>query len=301
MVNYDMTKEDIAVINNIQIDSYIKDIRTGKESNSELKMILGAILGFMIYFFIFFFGGQIMRSVSEEKTSRIIEVLISSVKSIYLLFGKIIAVALVGLTQFALWIVLTLLLLGGIKIAQPDIFSPQSGNTAQITERVVTADNIDSEQFNSDTTATIIENIKSINFPLIIGMFILYFLLGYLLYGALFGAVGSLIDDDADASQFSLPITVPLIFAMICVPIVMEDASSSLAQWLSIIPFTSPMIMLVRIPYGVPVWQLTVSVTLLVITVIICMYAAAKIYKSGILMHGKQIKYKDLSKWIKRK
>ncbi|MBP3254452.1 MAG: ABC transporter permease [Bacteroidales bacterium] len=301
MVNYDMTKEDIAQINNPQISSYITDIRTGKESFSEVKMILGAVLGFMIYFFIFFFGGQIMRSVSEEKTSRIVEVLISSVKSIYLLFGKIIAVALVGLTQLGLWIMLSALLLGGLKIAKPDLFAAKEKEKIELNQRIITADKINTMDINSSSSPQIAEGLSAINVPLIAGMFLLYFLLGYLLYGALFGAVGSLIDDDADAGQFSLPITIPLIFAMICTPIVMQDPSSSVASWLSLIPFTSPMIMLVRIPYGVPVWQLYVSVILLILTVAASMYIAAKIYRKGILMFGKQIKYKDLFKWIKTK
>lgn len=301
MVNYDMSKEDIAIINDPQIESYITDIRTGKESFSEVKMVLGAILGFMIYFFIFFFGGQIMRSVGEEKTSRIVEVLVSSVKSIHLLFGKIIAVALVGLTQLGLWIVLTLLLLGGVKIAQPDMFATQQQEKIELNERVFSANKISTLDVDTTPANKAIQGLQAINFPLVIAMFLLYFLLGYLLYGALFGAVGSLIDEDADAGQFSLPITVPLIFAVICLPLVMEDPSSQLAQWLSIIPFTSPMIMLVRIPYGVATWQILLSVILLIVTVIGCMYIAAKIYRTGILMYGKQIKYKDLFKWIKKK
>ena len=301
MVNYDLSKEDIAMINDPQIDTYITDIRTGEESFAEMKMILGAILGFMIYFFIFFFGGQIMRSVSEEKTSRIVEVLVSSVKSVYLLFGKIIAVALVGLTQLGLWVVLTLLLLGGFKIANPDIFNTAPKTQIELNERVVSADKINALDIDKQPVNEVLQGLNAINVPLVAGMFLVYFLLGYLLYGALFGAIGSLIDEDADGGQFSLPITVPLIFAIICVPMVMEDPSSSLAQWLSIIPFTSPIIMLLRIPYGVPVWQISVSVAVLILTVIVSIYISAKIYRTGILLYGKQIRYKDLFKWIRTK
>ncbi len=301
MVNYDMSKEDIAIVNDPQIESYITDIRTGESSNSEIKMVLGAILGIMIYFFLFFFGGQIMRSVGEEKTSRIVEVLVSSVKSIYLLFGKIIAVALVGLTQLGLWIVLTLLLMGGLKVAQPDWFAVQPQEKIELNERVFTANKIDTLNIDTSPANEAIQELQSINFPLILSMFLVYFLLGYLLYGTLFGAVGSLLDEDSDASQFSLPITVPLIFAIVCLPMIMQDPSSSLSQWLSIIPFTSPMIMLVRIPYGVAIWQIVVSVVLLILTVIASLFVATKIYRSGILMYGKQIKYKDLFKWIKKK
>ena len=301
MVDYEMTKEDIAMVNDPQIASYITDIRTGRESFSEVKMVLGALLGFMIYFFIFLFGGQIMRSVGEEKTSRIVEVLVSSVKAIHLLFGKIIAVALVGLTQFALWIVLSLILITGVKVAEPDIFKTDSKEEIELSERVVTADKLDTLNMEESTTQTAIQALQSINFPLVLSMFLVYFLLGYLLYGALFGAVGSLVDDDADAGQFTLPITVPLILAIVCLPMVMNDPSSSLSQWLSIIPFTSPLIMLVRIPFGVATWQVLVSVALLIIAIVGSLYVASKIYRSGILMYGKQIKYKDMFKWIRKK
>ena len=264
-------------------------------------MILGAVLGFMIYFFIFLFGGQIMRSVSEEKTSRIVEVLVSSVKSIHLLFGKIIAVALVGLTQFALWIVLSLILITGVKVAQPDIFKVNDKEKIELNERVVTADKLNALDMEQSTAQKAVQSLQSINFPLVLSMFLVYFLLGYLLYGSLFGAVGSMVDDDADAGQFTLPITVPLILAIVCLPMVMNDPSSSIAQWLSIIPFTSPLIMLVRIPFGVAVWQIVLSVFLLILTVILALFIAAKIYRSGILTYGKQIKYPDVLKWIKKK
>lgn len=301
MVNYNMSKEDIGLINNPQIDSYTTDIRTGEESFSDVKIIVGAILAFMIYMFIFMFGGQIMRSVSEEKTSKIVEVLVSSVKSIHLLFGKIIAVALVGLTQLALWVVLTLLIVGGINLANPDMFKGSQPEQITLNERVITADKVDATNLEGDTVAKTINQIKSVNIPLVLSMFVIYFLLGYLLYGSLFGAVGSLVDDDADAGQFTLPLTVPLIFAMICIPIIVENPSGSLSAWLSIIPFTSPMVMLMRIPYGVAIWQILLSIGLLIITIIGSMYVSAKIYRTGILTYGRQIKYKDLFKWIKYK
>lgn len=301
MVNYNMSKEDIGLINNPQIDSYTTDIRTGEESFSDVKIIVGAILAFMIYMFIFMFGGQIMRSVSEEKTSKIVEVLVSSVKSIHLLFGKIIAVALVGLTQLALWVVLTLLIVGGINLANPNMFKGSQPEQITLNERVITADKVDATNLEGDTVAKTINQIKSVNIPLVLSMFVIYFLLGYLLYGSLFGAVGSLVDDDADAGQFTLPLTVPLIFAMICIPIIVENPSGSLSAWLSIIPFTSPMVMLMRIPYGVAIWQILLSIGLLIITIIGSMYVSAKIYRTGILTYGRQIKYKDLFKWIKYK
>ncbi len=301
MVNYNMSKEDIAMINDPQINTYITNINTGEESFSTLKMATGSILGFVIYGFILVFGGLIMRSVSEEKGSRIIEVVISSVKSIYLFFGKIIAVGLVGLTQFVLWIALSLILIGGVQIAKPDIFKTEEQEKIELTDRVITADKLDTLNMdNSSTMNEIMKEINAINFPLILSMFIIYFLLGYLLYGALFGAVGSLIDSDADAGQFSIPLTIPFIFAVICLPMVMTNPSSSLAIWLSMIPFTSPVIMLVRIPFGVPIWQVILSLGLLTATVIVCMLVASRIYRNGILIYGKQIRYKDLFSWLKK-
>ena len=299
-VNYDMSDEDISQINNPKIDFYAKDIRTGENSMSEVKTVLGAIFAFIIYFFIFLFGGQVMRSVGEEKTSRIVEVLASSVKSVYLLFGKIIAVALLGLTQIVLWIVFTLLLVGGVSVAQPDLFSPTEQKEIQINQRIVSVDAMDLSNADSSFVKEAVQNMQSINFPLVIGVFVIYFILGYLLYASLFGAVGSLLDNDTDNSQFTLPVTVPMIFAVICVPMVMSNPTGDIAVWLSMIPFTSPVIMLVRIPFGVPVWQLIVSIALMLIFIAGSVMLAAKIYRTGILMYGKNLTWKEVFKWFRK-
>lgn len=300
-VNYDMNEQDIKMINDPKIDSYTKDIRTGEDSYSEVKMALGTILAFIIYFFIFMFGAQVMRSVGEEKTSRIVEVLVSSVKPVQLLFGKIIAVALVGLTQVGLWILLTLLLVTGVKIANPTIFSASQQTNIQLKERVVTADKMTNLDNNTMYSSEALQALHAINFPVVIGMFVVFFLLGYFLYGSLFGAAGSLIDADTDTGQFTLPITIPIIFAMICIPMVMNDPNGTLSIWLSMIPYTSPVIMLIRVPYGLPIWQILLSVGLLLITIVINVFIAAKIYRTGILMYGKNITYKELWKWLRAK
>ncbi|MBQ9255173.1 MAG: ABC transporter permease [Bacteroidales bacterium] len=300
-VNYNMSEQDIKVVNDPKIGFYTKNIDTGEDSSSALKTVLGVILGFVIYFFIFLFGSQVMRSVGEEKSSRIIEVLASSVKSVYLLFGKIIATALLGLTQIALWIVLTFIILGGISLVEPNILQPKEQSTVQISERVVNVDAMDFTQEEPAFIQQAMQEIQSINFPLIISMFVVYFLLGYLLYGSLFGAVGALIDNDTDNSQFTLPVTVPLILAIICVPMVMSDPSGGVAFWLSIIPFTSPIIMLIRLPFGIPVWQLSVSIVLLILTIFLCVWIASKIYRMGILMYGKNFTWKEVIKWFKKK
>lgn len=299
-VNYDMSDKDISLINNPKIDFYAKDIRTGENSMSEVKTVLGAIFAFIIYFFIFLFGGQVMKSVGEEKTSRIVEVLASSVKSVYLLFGKIIAVALLGLTQIVLWIVFTLLLIGGVSVAQPDLFSSQEQKEIQINQRVVSVDSMDLSNADTSFIKEAVQNMQTINFPLVIGVFVIYFILGYLLYASLFGAVGSLLDNDTDNSQFTLPVTVPLIFAIICVPMVMSNPTGDVALWLSMIPFTSPVIMLVRIPFGVPIWQLILSIALMLIFIAGSVMLAAKIYRTGILMYGKNLTWKEIFKWIRR-
>lgn len=299
-VNYDMTNEDIKTINDPKIDFYTKDIRTGEDSQSELKMVLASILAFIIYFFIFLFGGQVMRSVGEEKTSRIVEVLASSVKSVYLLFGKIIAVALLGLTQIFFWIVLTLILIGGVSIAQPDIFKPQEQKEIQLSQRVVNVDAVDFASEGNTFTKQALQTIQNIDFTLIISMFVIYFILGYFLYASLFGAAGALLDNDTDNSQFTLPITIPMIFSIICLPMVFNNPTGSVAVWLSIIPFTSPVIMLVRVPFGIPVWQLILSIVLLLVTIWLSVYFAAKIYRTGILMYGKNITWKEVFKWFRK-
>lgn len=299
-VNYDMTNEDIKTINDPKIDFYTKDIRTGEDSQSELKMVLASILAFIIYFFIFLFGGQVMRSVGEEKTSRIVEVLASSVKSVYLLFGKIIAVALLGLTQIFFWIVLTLILIGGVSIAQPDIFKPQEQKEIQLSQRVVNVDAVDFASEGNTFTKQALQTIQNIDFTLIISMFVVYFILGYFLYASLFGAAGALLDNDTDNSQFTLPITIPMIFSIICLPMVFNNPTGSVAVWLSIIPFTSPVIMLVRVPFGIPVWQLILSIVLLLVTIWLSVYFAAKIYRTGILMYGKNITWKEVFKWFRK-
>lgn len=299
-VNYDMTNEDIKTINDPKIDFYTKDIRTGEDSQSELKMILASILAFVIYFFIFLFGGQVMRSVGEEKTSRIVEVLASSVKSVYLLFGKIIAVALLGLTQIFFWVVLTLVLVGGVSIAQPDIFKPQEQKEIQLSQRVVNVDAVDFASEGNTFTKQALQTIQNIDFTLIISMFVIYFILGYFLYASLFGAAGALLDNDTDNSQFTLPITIPMIFSIICLPMVFNNPTGSVAVWLSIIPFTSPVIMLVRVPFGIPVWQLILSIVLLLVTIWLSVYFVAKIYRTGILMYGKNITWKEVFKWFRK-
>ena len=297
--DYGMNEKQIEWINNPTIDFYTKNILTGESSFNEIKTILGAVGGFLIYMFIFIFGSMVMKGVSEEKTNRIVEVLVSSVKPVQLLMGKLIAIALVGLTQFAMWVVLTVGIISFVQAASPELFAPTEQEQITVNERVITVDKLNSVE--SSEANELVQGLMAINYPLVIGMFLFFFIAGYFLYASLFGAIGSLIDIDTDGQQFTLPVTIPMIIAIVSLPMVMENPSGSAAFWLSVIPFTSPVAMMVRIPFGVPVWQLAVSVGLMIVTIVLCVAIAAKIYKTAILMYGKKITYKEIWKWLRYK
>ncbi|MDD2564232.1 MAG: ABC transporter permease [Salinivirgaceae bacterium] len=271
-----------------------------KESRPEIAMIIGYISGFLIYFAIFMFGSLVMRGVIEEKSNRIVEVILSSVKPFQLLMGKIVGVGLVGLSQFLLWIVLTfalvqlagtLLMPTNVDVMQQQAQEMLGSGSMQSIEPV-----IDDASFDM---SIVFESLEAVNFPLIIGMFLFFFVGGFLLYGALFAAVGSAVDNEADTQQFMIPITIPLIIALVAMLNVMQNPESQLAYWLSIIPFTSPVVMMVRLPYGVPVFEIITSVVLLIGAFVFTTWLAAKIYKTGVLMYGSKVNWKDLWKWIR--
>ncbi|MEA3316582.1 MAG: ABC transporter permease [Bacteroidota bacterium] len=275
-----------------------------KESSTEIAMAVGYISGFMIYFFIFLFGAQVMRGVIEEKTSRIVEIIISSAKPFQLMMGKIIGIALVGLTQFLLWIVLTTGIVTVTKTAlYPDLGNKESQE--MLSQNILESENISQakiiEPQDTNKMESIITSIQNVNFGILLGSFIFYFLGGYLLYGSLFAAVGSAVDNETDTQQFMLPITIPLILAMFVMINAIQNPHGDIAFWFSMIPFTSPIVMMVRIPFEVPAWELALSMSILVITFIGSTWLAAKIYRTGILMYGKKINYKELWKWIRYK
>lgn len=271
-----------------------------RESNSGAATIIALICGMVIYFAVLLYGTQVMRSVSEEKTSRIVEVIISSVKPFQLLVGKIVGVALVGLTQFTLWILLTILLVSGAGFMFKDKIKDIQEEVAaqQITSM---PKDIESELQKADDNPValeILEGIKSLNLPLILGSFLFYFLGGYLLYSALLGAVGSAVDHESDTQQFVFPITLPLIFGFIVAQIALRDPDSPLVFWTSMIPLTSPIVMMVRVPFGVPGWQILLSMSLLVLGFLGTVWIASRIYRIGILMYGKKVTYREISKWL---
>ena len=251
-------------------------------SKAEASMGIGFICGILIYMFIFMYGTMVMRGVIEEKTSRIVEVIISSVKPFQLMMGKILAVALVGLTQFMLWLLLTFIIAAAAEFAFMDVSSMEAVNPEQ----------------QSIVLNEIISLTGGINLLQIFVSFIFYFLAGYLMYSALFAAVGSAVDAEADTQQFILPITIPLILSFILIQPIMENPDGALAFWMSIIPFTSPVIMMVRLPFGVDNWELALSVGILISSFILATWFAGKIYRTGILMYGKKASYKELWKWI---
>ncbi|HSH51392.1 MAG TPA: ABC transporter permease, partial [Bacteroidales bacterium] len=250
------------------------------------------------------FGAQVMRGVIEEKSSRIVEIIVSSAKPFQLMMGKIVGIALVGLTQFLLWIILTFIIVSGVKTA----FFPELGT--KNAQEVVVQDMFEEQNMeqieniqpqNMDQFSGIFNSIKSIDFGVIIGSFIFFFLGGYLLYGSLFAAVGSAVDNEADTQQFMFPITIPLILGIFVMINAINTPDSPIAFWFSIIPFTSPIVMMVRIPFGVPYWELALSMALLILTFLATTWMAGKIYRTGILMYGKKVNYKELWKWIRYK
>lgn len=274
-----------------------------EESSTELIMAIGFIAGFLIYIFVFMYGAMVMRGFIEEKSNRIVEILISSVKPFQLMMGKIVGIALVGLTQFVLWILFTFAIVGFYQTN----CCQENFNIKNFQETQISQNNIDLnstaqlQQINTDSSDVnkILHALGSIDFGLIIFSFLFYFIGGYLLYAAMFAAIGAAVDNEADTQQFMLPITIPLIIALLMAQFVINNPDGPVAFWLSIIPFTSPIIMMVRIPFGVTVFDLVLSMVLLIGGFLFTTWIASKIFRTGILMYGKKISYKELWKWLK--
>lgn len=271
----------------------------GSESKSytEVQVGLGIFTSILIYFFIFLFGAQVMRGVIEEKTSRIIEVIVSSVKPFQLMMGKITGIALVGLTQFLLWVVLTAGIFGLFTLffGSEAALKGTGGMHGALMEQSFQVDQSASQQMISQ----VFDVIHSIDYGIIIFSFVFYFLGGYLLYAALFAAIGSAVDNEADTQQFMLPVSLPLILGIVLSNFVVNNPDGPIAFWLSMIPLTSPIIMMVRIPFGVPIYELALSMALLIGGFLFTTWLAGKIYRTGILMYGKKVNYKELWKWIR--
>lgn len=294
----------------VAMSTYTLD-ESGEEkiTSSEVFMAISMILSMIIYMFIAMFTGMVMQSVIEEKSSRVVEVLVSSVKATELMFGKIIGVACVALTQFFLWIVLTLLIVGGVSaFIGLDSMMGDPAQTEQMMEMAgqmggtgVDMDAMAAAASEEGGMAAVMSTLANINWGQMILAFVIYFVLGYLLYASFFAAIGSAVENEADTNQLQIPVTIPLMLAFFVAIYAFNAPDSQLVWWFSMIPFTSPIVMLSRIPFGVPGWELALSVVLLVATFIACAWLSAKIYKIGILMFGKKTTFKDLWKWLKQK
>jgi ABC-2 type transport system permease protein len=276
-----------------------------KGTSTGIAMALAYLFGFMMYMLVFIFGAQVMRGVIEEKTSRVVEVIISSVKPLQLMMGKIIGIALVGLTQFLIWIFLTI----AIGTVLKSTILPKNNITEisqSLPQNMMSADKqLAVAAQNTNVSPELAEFSKifdsAMNQPwgLIIFCFIFYFITGYLLYASVFAAIGSAVDNETETQQFMLPVTIPIILALMVAIGTMQNPESSLSFWCSMIPLTSPIVMMARIPFGVPLWQIAISMILMLVAFLGFVWMAAKIYRTGILMYGKKTSWKEMWKWLR--
>ena len=294
----DLEEKLAATKTRIDLETIKIDEKGGSvRSSSEMAMAAGYAAGFIIYMFVFIYGAMVMRGVMEEKSNRIIEVIISSVKPTQLMFGKIIGIGLVGLTQLLFWIIIgTILFTGAQSFLGPDeVHAIQQSQNLMDTQGAAAMQAPGAQQ---NEAFQVINMIGSLNLPLIIGGFIFFFLGGFLLYSSLMGAIGAAVDNEEETQQLMLPVTIPLIFSVIVLFSVAKNPEGPVAFWTSVIPFTSPVIMMARIPFGVPAWQLILSVSVLLLSIWGTIWVAGKIYRTGILMYGKKVNLKEIVKWL---
>ena len=287
------------VKSDVKVAQFTLDESGGEtRTDSSIYMIISLVLGMVIFMFITMFGSMVMQSVIEEKSSRVVEVLISSVQAVDLMFGKIIGVALVALTQFFLWIVLTVIIVGAVfGLLGPETLSGATEMAAMDPSAAALA-----ASAGSGDAAVIVSTLAHLPVGKLLVCFLVYFVLGYLLYASLFAAIGSAVENEADTQQLQIPVTIPLMLGFfIAFYAASKNPDGGIAFWGSMIPFTSPIVMLARIPYGVALWEILLSVALLLLTFVGSAWVSAKIYKVGILMFGKKSTFKDLWNWLKQK
>ena len=281
----------------------VETIKLGEEgkavkSSTEIAMAIGYVAGFLMYFFVLMYGLMVMRGVMEEKTNRIVEVIISSVKPFQLLFGKIVGIGLVGLTQISIWIILSIAIATGVG----SFVGHGSHETVVQAQNIMASQGVDqiaaAAPEKTNATLEILHMIGGLNIPLIIFAMFFYFICGFILYASFYGAIGSAVDSDEDAQQMMMPVMMPLIFSIIILFAVAKNPEGPLAFWASIIPFTSPIIMVARIPFGVPAWQIILSMAILLGSILGSIWMAGKIYRTGILMYGKKVNLKEIVKWL---
>ena len=271
-----------------------------KEHDSDINMAFGMVCGLVIYFIIIIFASQVLRGVLEEKSNRIVEVLISSVRPTQLLVGKIVGIALVGLTQLVIWIGLSSAILFGVQLAVPNLFSEDTVETIAETPGVNLPDTA-TLQAETGNIFEMIQNYFTVSFGTIILCFIFFFVVGYLIYSTLYAAMGSVVDNESDSQQYTMPITIPLIMAIVFVPNISMNPDSTLAFWLSMIPLTSPVAMMVRLPSGVHAWELLLSMGLALGFLVFSIWFSAKIYRIGIMTYGKKPSWKTIFRWLREK
>ena len=305
------------------LDDILKSIRTkvsvqtikidesGKttETSTGIAMAVAYLGGFLMYMLVFMFGSQVMRGVIEEKTSRVVEVIISSVKPVQLMMGKIVGIALVGLTQFLIWISLTgaivvvvkTVVLDKTNVTQVTQMIPQNVLSGDQSQPATPGTSVNAVQANPQLAefSKMFDSAMHQNWLLIITSFIFYFITGYLLYASVFAAIGSAVDSETDTQQFMLPVTIPIILGLFVAIGTMQNPESSISFWFSMIPLTSPIVMMARIPFEVPGWQIALSMGIMVITFLAFVWMAAKIYRTGILMYGKKSSWKEMWKWLR--
>ncbi|MDM1507843.1 ABC transporter permease [Myroides odoratimimus] len=298
-VNLEQSGIDISVIDKAKADVNLKLVKADGEATvkglNEIKIIIGGLFGYFIMMFIIIYGNMVMRSVIEEKTNRIIEIIISSVKPFQLMMGKIVGTSMAGLLQFLIWGVVGAILLGVASSVLGINAMPGTGSA----EAMQAANGVISNEIMFDVQNYVSE-ILSLPLISLFIYFIIFFIGGYFLYSSLYAAIGAAVDNETDTQQFLLPILLPLMLGVyIGFFTVMKDPHGTVATVFSMIPFTSPIVMLMRIPFGVPLWEVIVSIIILFLTFILVVWIAAKIYRIGVLMYGKRPSWKELYKWLK--
>ncbi len=294
--NFEKAKLDTLAIKNAQAKIRIHLTKASGEQTvkglNEIKIAIGGAFGYLIMMFIIIYGNMVMRSVIEEKTNRIVEIIISSVKPFQLMMGKIIGTSLAGLLQFFIWAIIGLILM----VAASAFFGVDTSPATKISPSIVKA----AHQEFAMTAQMYINELWGLPIATILISFVIYFIGGYFLYSSFYASIGAAVDNETDSQQFLLPIIMPLVLAVyIGFFTVINDPHGTIATVFSMIPLTSPIVMLMRIPFGVPWWQLAISITLLFATFIFVVWFAAKIYRVGILMYGKKPTWKELYKWLK--
>ncbi len=288
-------KEIIAESNiTVDVKSHTWDESGESVSSSELATMTGLFLAFLTYMFVLMYGAMIMSSVVEDKTNRIVEVIVSTCRPMELMLGKIISIALVGLTQIAIWTVL--LSIGGFLLSIAGLFtaSPEIATTA-----MGVGAGTPMPQMPDGEMPEFIQAILGVNWFRLLGIFVLYFIGGYLLYASLFAAFGSAVDQQSDANQFTMPVMMIIIIALLIGQACMENPDGTLGVICSLIPFTSPIVMMIRLPYDVPAWEIAASIIILYATAILFTWLAARIYRTGILMYGRKVSFKEILRWVK--